>query len=52
LYKNKHSAYVGYTFKGKVESTYVRGKPVFEQGKIVAQPGYGRALSRQYAYTY
>lgn len=52
LYKNKHSAYVGYTFKGKVESTYVRGKPVFEQGKIVTQPGYGRALSRQYAYTY
>ena len=52
LYKNKHSAYIGYTFKGKVEQTFVRGKPVFEHGKIVGQPGSGKALSRQYAYSY
>lgn len=52
LYKNKHSAYIGYTFKGKVEQTFVRGQPVFQHGKIVAQPGSGKALSRQYAYTY
>ena len=52
LYKNKHSAYIGYTFKGKVEQTFVRGQPVFQHGKIVAQPGYGKALSRQYAYAY
>jgi len=52
LYKNKHSAYIGYTFNGKVEQTFVRGKPVFQHGKIVAQPGSGKALSRQYPYTY
>ena len=52
LYKNKHSAYIGYTFKGKVEQTFVRGQPVFQHGKIVAKPGFGKALSRQYAYSY
>jgi allantoinase len=52
LYKNKHSAYVGYTFKGKVEQTYVRGQLVFQHGKIVAQSGSGKVLSRQYAYAY
>jgi len=52
LYKNKHSAYIGYRFKGKVEQTFVRGQPVFQHGKVMAQPGSGRALSRQYAYAY
>jgi allantoinase len=52
LYKNKHSAYIGYTFKGKVEQTYVRGQPVYQHGKIVAQPGSGKALSRQNVYAY
>jgi len=52
LYKNKHSAYIGYTFKGKVEQTFVRGQPVFQHGKIVAKPGSGKALNRQYAYSY
>lgn len=52
LYRNKHSAYVGYTFKGKVSQTFVRGKSVYEDGKIVAQPGYGKALKRQYPYAY
>jgi allantoinase len=52
LYKNKHSAYIGYRFKGKVEQTFVRGQPVFQHGKVMAQPGSGRALSRQYAYSY
>jgi allantoinase len=50
LYKNKHSAYVGYSFKGKVEQTYVRGKLVYKDGKIVSQPGYGRLLRRQYPF--
>ena len=52
LYKNKHSAYIGYSFKGKVEQTFVRGKPVFQDGVILAQPGYGKALKRQYKYSY
>jgi allantoinase len=46
LYKNKHSAYVGYTFKGKVLETWVRGKSVYKDGQIIAQPGYGKALRR------
>jgi allantoinase len=52
FYKNKHSAYIGYSFKGKVEQTFVRGKPVFQDGVILAQPGYGKALKRQYKYSY
>ena len=52
FYKNKHSAYAGCTFKGKVEQTFVRGKPVFQHGKILAKPGYGKALRRQYKYSY
>ncbi len=52
LYKNKHSAYVGCTFKGKVMQTFVRGKLVYKDGEIVAQPGYGKALRRQYPYAY
>ena len=52
LYKNKHSAYVGCKFKGKVVQTFVRGNPVFQDGKIVAAPGYGQAQNRLYPYSY
>jgi allantoinase len=50
LYKNKHSAYVGYTFKGKIERTLVRGVTVYQDGEIKVQPGFGRLLRRGYAY--
>jgi allantoinase len=46
LSKNKHSPYIGYPFKGKVEQTYVRGKLVFDRGCITANPGYGRLVLR------
>ncbi len=46
FYKNKHSAYTGYSFKGAVESTYVRGRQVYHDGKIVVSPGYGKLLRR------
>ncbi len=52
FYKNKHSAYVGHSFKGKVIQTFVRGKTVFHAGKITVKPGYGKALKRQYEYAY
>jgi len=52
FYKNKHSAYVGRTFKGKVVRTLVRGETVFADGELVAQPGYGRLIKRQAAYSY
>lgn len=51
-YKNKHSAYIGHTFTGRVEQTFLRGKPIYQNGKIVVQPGYGKALSRLYPYSY
>ncbi len=46
FYKNKFSAYVGSTFKGRVERTLVRGKTVYQDGQIMAQPGYGKLLRR------
>lgn len=46
FYKNKHSAYVGCAFRGAVEQTFVRGRPVYQHGKIVAAPGYGQLLLR------
>lgn len=46
FYKNKHSPYVGFAFKGRVEQTYVRGKPVYKNGMIVVKPGYGKNLRR------
>ncbi|MCJ7701180.1 MAG: allantoinase AllB, partial [Anaerolineales bacterium] len=52
FYKNKHSAYVETTFKGRVEQTYVRGKLVYQDGKILAEPGYGKALRRQTPYSF
>lgn len=45
--KNKHSAYDGQELTGKILSTYVRGNPVYEDGKIVAKPGYGQYLRRE-----
>jgi allantoinase len=50
LYKNKHSAYVGSTFKGKVLRTIVRGKTVYADGQILVQPGYGNILRREHRY--
>ena len=44
--KHQQSAYVGYSFKGKVEQTIVRGKTVYQGGMIVGEPGYGRLVIR------
>jgi allantoinase len=52
FYKNQISAYVGYTFKGMVLQTLVRGKTVFENGKIVAEPGYGKLVRRSHPYSF
>jgi|SRR5215208_494785 len=52
FYKNKFSAYVGSTFKGGVERTIVRGKTVYQDGQIKAEPGYGKLLCRAYPYSY
>jgi len=52
FYKNKHSAYIGRSFKGRVTQTFVRGKSVFQDGAIQVEPGYGKALMRQHKYAY
>ena len=52
FYKNQHSAYVGYPFKGKVVQTLVRGKTIYQDGKIVADAGYGKLLRRSHSYNY
>jgi allantoinase len=52
FYKNQHSAYVGYSFKGMVVQTLVRGKTVYLDGKIVAEPGYGNLLRRTHPYKF
>lgn len=41
-YVNKHSPFVGRTFTGKVKATLVRGQVVYQDGRILAQPGSGR----------
>ncbi len=44
LYRNRISPFIGRAFQSKVVQTFVRGESVYEQGKITAQPGYGRFL--------
>ena len=46
FYKNKHSPYVGETFYGQVQATYVRGALVYRQHEILAHPGFGKLLKR------
>jgi allantoinase len=48
FYKNQHSAYVGYSFKGKVLKTIVRGVTVYDNGKFLVKPGFGNILRRVY----
>ena len=35
FYRHQHSPYIGMTFKGKVKTTVVGGKVVFENGQIL-----------------
>jgi allantoinase len=46
LNKHKFSPYVGGRFKGMVERTVVRGETVYENGRILVQPGFGQFLRR------
>lgn len=46
FYKNQHSAFEGYSFRGRVEQTWVRGAAVYRAGEIVASPGSGQLLRR------
>lgn len=48
FYRYKQSPYVGRRFKGAVTHTVVRGTVVFADGRIVAEPGYGRLVRRKH----
>lgn len=44
FYRNKHSAYVGAHFVGRIQRTISRGCTVFAEGRIVGSAGHGRRL--------
>lgn len=46
LYRHKQSPYVGRTLTGRVVQTILRGKPIFQDGKIVSPP-IGRLVKPQ-----
>lgn len=48
LTRNRHSAYLGCEFQGRVLETYVRGKRVYERGEITVEPGWGRWVKPNY----
>jgi len=46
FYKNKFSAFEGYSMKGAVERTILRGKTVYHNGAFEVKPGYGQLVRR------
>jgi allantoinase len=45
FYTNKHSAYDGRTFSGKITATFVRGTKVYDGKNILVKPGYGKYVA-------
>ena len=45
------SPFVGRRFRGRVEATLVRGRVVFQDGQILAEPGYGKLVRPRTAAT-
>jgi carbamoyl-phosphate synthase/aspartate carbamoyltransferase/dihydroorotase len=45
LTKCKWSPFNGWTVLGKVKKVFIRGTKVFENGKILVQPGFGKILN-------
>jgi allantoinase len=41
------SPFHGRTFAGRVEATFLRGRPIYESGRLLATPGAGRWLGRR-----
>ncbi|MBX6342765.1 MAG: hypothetical protein IRY97_09930 [Thermomicrobiaceae bacterium] len=39
LYRHRQSPYVGRRLRGRVVRTLVRGRTVFQEGRIVGEPG-------------
>jgi allantoinase len=49
LTRQQWSAFEGRTFRGRIVRTLVRGQDVYRDGEIVAQAGFGRFLTPDYA---
>src|SRR5262245_36271447 len=49
FYRNKHSAYVGAHFVGRIQRTISRGCRVFVEGRIVGSAGHGPAFEREWS---
>lgn len=47
FYKNKFSAFEGFSGKGLVEETIIRGKTVFKQNKITIEDGFGEFIKAE-----
>ena len=45
FYKNPQTPFEGWELKGKVLKTFVRGRKVFDEGKILVEPGYGKWIA-------
>ena len=43
----KWSPYAGMKMGGYVRATYLRGRKVFENGRVQVEPGYGQFCKRQ-----
>lgn len=43
--KCKWSPFDGWTVKGKVEKVFIRGTKVFENGKVLVNPGFGEVIN-------
>ncbi len=44
--KSKSTPFNGYKVKGKIKKVYIRGTKVFEAGKILIQPGFGKIIQQ------
>lgn len=45
LYRHKHSPYIGREFRGIVKQTILRGKTIWENGKIIENEGPGQIVT-------
>lgn len=46
--KCKWSPFAGWAVKGKVKQTVIRGTKVFEDGKILVEPGFGKIITNEH----
>ena len=50
FYQNPQSPFIGYEFKGSIDRTILRGTTIYQDGKMLVEPGYGQVLCRKTAF--